>query len=190
MKSFHLAVFSSIVSWITIVNAKVIGPFALYTKSDDPNYDMRYVDASVRFGYNAIVDHITDPSQIPQQDINYYINSTSLSDPNSDTGNWVWGEQVLGGYMRYSAFWGSIQIYDPTSPIQPIYWEYNRETNGYATEWSLSSEGQLLLNGRSQFYAQEFHAPMWNYDALFWDFGAGSAIINGNASTVTLWKYP
>jgi hypothetical protein len=36
MKSFALAILCTAVSWMAGVNAVVIGPFALYTKSEDP----------------------------------------------------------------------------------------------------------------------------------------------------------
>jgi hypothetical protein len=39
---------------------------------------MRYIDVGYRTGYNAIGDHISDPSQIPQEYVNYFINSTGL----------------------------------------------------------------------------------------------------------------
>jgi len=125
--------------------------------------------------------------QIPQEYIYYFINSNGLNDPTSDTGNLVWGPQTYGSYMRISAFYGGIGIFDPTSPIQPINFA-ERELSGYTTEWSLSSEGQLLLNGASQFYGHYLQAPFWNYDALFWGFGGNH--LPSNTSKVTLWKYP
>lgn len=42
------------------------------------SWNMRYVDVGVSAGYNAVVDNISDPSQIPQNAINYFINSNEL----------------------------------------------------------------------------------------------------------------
>jgi hypothetical protein len=92
--------------------------------------------------------------------------------------------------MRISAFYGTVGVFDPTSPIQPIYFELGREESGYTTEWSLSAGGQLLLAGASQFYGHYLQAPFWNYDALFWGFGGNSTQLPSNTSAVTLWKYP
>jgi hypothetical protein len=113
------------------------------------------------------------------------LNSTYRNDPTSDTGNLVFGPHTFGAYYT---IYGGIGIFDPTSPIQPINFGGSRELSGYTTEWSLSSEGQLLLNGASQFYGHYLQAPFWNYDALYWGFGRTH--LPSNTSKVTLWKYP
>ncbi|KAG9057626.1 hypothetical protein FS842_005330 [Serendipita sp. 407] len=181
--SFTTTVISAIACYVSGVASRVEGPFALYTKSDDPNWNMRVVNIGARNAYMAAPpDHISSPSQIPAASINFYLNTTSTLTPDAPYGHLVWGAQP-----PYSALFGRIEILDPTSNLQPFFFDIPYALQGYSTTWNFTANKQLQLsNARGKFYGKLLQTTRYNYDTVHWLFG-GSA--GAGASKVTIWRY-
>ncbi|KAG8806246.1 hypothetical protein FRC17_005108, partial [Serendipita sp. 399] len=90
MKFFAITttIVATIASYVTGVASRVEGPFALYTKSSDPVWNMRVINIGARNAYMAVPPgSVSSPSQIPAASINFYLNTTSTLTPDAPYGH-------------------------------------------------------------------------------------------------------
>ncbi|CAG7850714.1 SubName: Full=Uncharacterized protein {ECO:0000313/EMBL:CCA76357.1} [Serendipita indica DSM 11827] len=181
-----LSLVSALLLLTVSVLARVEGPFALYLRSSDPKWNMRYINIGARNAYMAVAPTaVSSPSQIPAANINFFLNTTATLTPDAPYGQLVWGAQSY-----YSNLFGRIDVLTPSSSaLQPIFFDMTYSLQGYSSRWNFTANKQLQLdNVKDHFYAKELRTTMYNYDTVFWLFGSPSQSGLG-ASKVTVWRY-
>ncbi|KAG8769435.1 hypothetical protein FRC20_007583 [Serendipita sp. 405] len=182
-------VFTLLASLISGVSSRVDGPFALYTTSSDPAWNMRVINIGARNAFMAVTPgSISSPSQIPSYSINFYINTTSTDTPDAPSGHLTWGAQP-----PYQKLTNRIEVVDPTSGIQPFFFDISYAFHGYTTYFNFTTTGnrkQLqLANSKGKFYGKYLQTFRYNYDTIHWLFGSDKKQAGPGAVEVAIWRY-
>jgi len=162
------------------------GPFALYTRSDNPEWDLRVISIGARNAYFVIANKVNSPDDISAALHNFYINKTSpFPAPGADTGHLVWAAQDI-----YSNLFTRFDIVEPASNIQPLFGDYIYALSGYTTWFGfLDLDGDRLHNGGlTNFFAANYFAPRFNAPVVWWQFGVGTPS-NTDAVPISLHRH-
>ncbi|KAG8821571.1 hypothetical protein FRC19_007611 [Serendipita sp. 401] len=177
-------------SLISGVSSRVDGPFALYTTSSDPAWNMRVINIGAKNAFMAVPPgSICSPSQIPYYSINFYINTTSTQTPDAPSGHLTWGAQP-----SFQKLTNRIKIVDVNSGIQPFFFDIDYQLQGYTTYFNFTTEAgnrkQLqLANSKGKFYGKYLQTLRYNYDTIHWIFGSDKKQAGPGAVEVAIWRY-